>query len=376
MRTNTASEHGTGTCRACDRPRLFVHVKGRRGLGHLCRQTAILRRLRHHLPGARVRLRLKTADTLILEPSEFDVSVSPDGTDDSLPRELVDYDPDYTLFDTVFPSVAPPDAGAFSRPPSGILTLRHIRPERFSELEASPWMSWVRLVLVPHERTEDVPLPSFSPTVDVRYVGPVLLERPLVDRNALLARYGITPRDPLIVATVGGGGYASFAESFVDQVLAAHERLAEDVPGVRLVLIAGPHAPARATSGNGVLVQAVEPELPTLFNAADVVVTHGGYNSSHEILNARTPAVFIPNAAKWDDTLRRARRFERANFGLLGAPDPGGLARQLAMLLDPRDETTRRIRRSLASRRSVNGADAAARLLRQHVRCCAGRNGV
>jgi predicted glycosyltransferase len=129
--------------------------------------------------------------------------------------------------------------------------------------------------------------------------------------------------EPLIVATVGGGGDG---EMVLHRLL---EALAEkiDWPG-RFWVVTGPlmhHAAAarireRARLLSRVRVVEFDPELPLLLDAADAVLSMAGYNSTLEILASGAPAVFVPRTRPRREQWIRATAMER--LGLCEVVDP------------------------------------------------------
>ena len=120
----------------------------------------------------------------------------------------------------------------------------------------------------------------------------------------------------------------------------------------------GPGAPMRRLDG-----------FPTahLLPAFDLVVTACGYNSFHEVLQARVPAVFVPNEnPRMEAQEVRARWADRRGYGVhASAARPFEVVAAVGRLLDPaeRAETAA----ALAALRFTNGAWAAARLASQLV---------
>jgi peptidoglycan/xylan/chitin deacetylase (PgdA/CDA1 family) len=349
--------------------RLLASFGGRRGLGHVTRQVAILRAFRRLDPRAEIALHLKVPDVHAHVPGEFTTVISDASTGSSLAESLRRLRPDLLLFDTLLPKEdVPRTLGERSRRPAVVLTLRQVRPERLETILESPWMDWVRLVLVPHAKGD---FPLRLPTrngLEVCFVGPILAERPRADLGQLRRRYDLAAGDRLIVASLGGGGVPDFARRFASCVLAAFRALAARHAHLRLVLVTGPkndgvldldglEAPA------GVHVVPFDPELPELYRLASIVVAHGGYNTTHEILHAGTPILFLPCPAKYDDGEGRARALVERGAAYVGeAGDARAVERALGRFLgDPLEEE--RMRRAVARLAPSPGNDRAARAL-------------
>jgi predicted glycosyltransferase len=131
---------------------------------------------------------------------------------------------------------------------------------------------------------------------------------------------------PLILATAGGGDDGEHLLSTYARSLDALER-AE--PGLQTVLVSGPQASpdlrqrlAAACDGHSRRrFLAFSPDLLSLMNAADAVVSMGGYNTSCELLWLRKRALVVPRNRPVQEQIVRARRLSELGAILMCPPD-------------------------------------------------------
>jgi peptidoglycan/xylan/chitin deacetylase (PgdA/CDA1 family) len=320
-----------------------------------------LRALRRASSELEIFLHTRVPDGHVLRPDEFETRPA----EESLVAAIEGVRPDLLLFDTLFPKDPPPPGANRDRArPSVVHTLRYVRPEKLDAIFQSPWMRWVRLLLVPHEPGEvELEIPKGPRTV---FVGPILAERSAGDAASLRARFGIEPEDALVVASLGGGGVPEFARRFVESVLEGFRRARARHRGLKLVLVTGPkNAGALDVPVEDPAVRAVafEPDLPALYASARLVIAHGGYNTTNEILSARTPALFLPCPAKYDDGVERAERLVERGVAFLGEAGDGGRVAEVLEEYFASPEVEARMRARLAQASLEAGNDRAARAI-------------
>ncbi len=163
-----------------------------------------------------------------------------------------------------------------------------------------------RSVLVPEEAFPELNV-DYSRGPRVRRVGPIVQPPAAMDPATVRARLAETfglPFDTLVV-TMLGGGVASDRTAQV-QAIAGH---LDHRPGTLHLVVVWPHArvaPGLAGWRNTRLVRTRD--TLTLARAADLAISAVGYNTFHELLYNRIPAIFIPQVAIYlDDQERRAR---------------------------------------------------------------------
>lgn len=126
-------------------------------------------------------------------------------------------------------------------------------------------------------------------------------------------------RRPVVLVTGGGGGDAA---PLVREYCAALERT-HARPDTRFVL--GPDFPSEQVPAKvvdaGSTVTRFCSDLPAALADADAVVSMAGYNSTCEILEAGTPAVFVPRAWPREEQWLRANSLARRGHAQCLHPD-------------------------------------------------------
>ena len=149
-------------------------------------------------------------------------------------------------------------------------------------------------------------------TCGVRYCGYVCSEAASQDPSVVRQQLGVAGGERLVLVTGGGGGDAY---PMMQVALEAFRSLGSGA-GLKFVLIAGPLMPpeqkeslqAQAEGLNGRVLSHVYDNLSYL-NAADLVVTMGGYNTLAEILRLRKKALVLPRRGPRAEQIMRAQLF-------------------------------------------------------------------
>jgi predicted glycosyltransferase len=206
---------------------------------------------------------------------------------------------------------------------------------------------------------------GFTPRLRARtsFVGYVDGQEPAREPEAVRARHG-RPEQPLVLVTVGGGGDG---EHVVRGYLRDLERLGERC-GWRSLVVTGPlmsaagRAAAHAATAQlaGVDVLEFTPRLVDCMEAADAVVSMGGYNSTVELLSRDKRMVCVPRVFPRQEQLTRAQRL--SGLGLLrmitpAALQPGALTRHVQAALAAPAPRARRVL-------DFGGVETAARTLK------------
>ncbi|MDG4826612.1 alpha/beta fold hydrolase [Asanoa sp. WMMD1127] len=112
------------------------------------------------------------------------------------------------------------------------------------------------------------------------------------ERAAIRAELGWAPGEPVCVATVGGSGVGG---DLLRKVVDAFPAARRAVPGLRLVVVAGPRVdPARFTPREGLEVHGYVHRLHRLLAACDLAITHGGLTTTMTLTAHRRPFLYIP----------------------------------------------------------------------------------
>jgi hypothetical protein len=163
-----------------------------------------------------------------------------------------------------------------------------------------------RMVLVPEEAFPELNV-DYSRGTHVRRIGPIVQPPPALDRETVRGRlaslFGVS-FDRLVV-TMLGGGVASDRSAQVQAIGGFLERRQDCLH----VVVVWPHASVAPGLGGWRNTRLVRTQDSlSLTGAADLVISAVGYNSFHELLYNRLPAIFIPQVAAYlDDQERRAR---------------------------------------------------------------------
>jgi UDP:flavonoid glycosyltransferase YjiC (YdhE family) len=218
-----------------------------------------------------------------------------------------------------------------------------------------------RSVLVPEEAFPELNV-DYSRGPRVHRVGPIVQPATATDPATVRARLAETfglPFDTLVVTMLGGGVAADRTAQV--QAIAG---LLEPRPRTLHLVVVWPHArvaPGLSGWRNTRLVRTRD--TLTLARAADLAVSAVGYNTFHELLYNRIPAIFVPQVAAWlDDQERRARAAsDRGLAETVLAHELLILERRLRALLDTGAAT---LRQALAQiDLPATGNAAAARLI-------------
>ena len=176
----------------------------------------------------------------------------------------------------------------------------------------------------------------------VRYCGFIGRERGRHTRAHVRRELGIGGDARLVLVTPGGGEDGQ-------QLIASYLKgLREHPPAANLatLIISGPDVPreariaaqAAASDSPRVLHREFTDDMMSYMDAADVVVSMGGYNTICEILTLRKRAVVVPRTRPVQEQLIRAERMAR--LGLMRVIHPAMLgARHLMSVV--RDEMSR-----------------------------------
>lgn len=167
-------------------------------------------------------------------------------------------------------------------------------------------------------RLEESFRPATPLAVPVHYTGFVAPEPPRTDGVA-------GERIERVIVSAGGG---MVGRPLLQAAVAAHPRLA--AAGLRTTLVAGPFLPeadwaelqAAADPATGLEVVRYVDDLCGEIRRSAVTVSQCGYNTTMDLLRARTPAVVVPYAeGREDEQRRRAERLARLDLVAVVDPD-------------------------------------------------------
>jgi predicted glycosyltransferase len=173
------------------------------------------------------------------------------------------------------------------------------------------------------------------PVVYTGFVAPPVA--PVGDRTAWREAQGITPEQPLIVVSAGGGavGYP-----LLDAVTRAIPHL-PDNRSIRVQVFTGPFMPAEniaqldRRSSDQLRIDRFTPDFPAWLQAADLSVSMAGYNTCMNILTTGVRALVHPFDQNREQGLRARLLADRGLLGVLSDDDlhPSALADRMARQL-------------------------------------------
>lgn len=161
-----------------------------------------------------------------------------------------------------------------------------------------------------------------------RYVGYMRREMRLTPADEIRRQLG-AERAPLVVVTTGGGADGGRdIQAYVQAVRGGA------LAGIVSFVVTGPlleggaraELEAQARGLPGLTLVPFTNDLPSYLNAADLVVSKGGYNAMCEVMSLGKRTIVIPRATLWMEQVVRAERF--AALGLVTMLHPTELTPQ------------------------------------------------
>jgi pimeloyl-ACP methyl ester carboxylesterase len=133
------------------------------------------------------------------------------------------------------------------------------------------------------------------------------------DREALRAELGYGPGEQVCVVTVGGSGVGG---ALLRRVIAAYPDARAAVPGLRMIVVAGPRIdPASLPAVEGLEVRAFVPDLYRHLAACDLAVVQGGLTTAMELTANRRPFLYFPLKHHFEQNFHVAHRLDRYGAG-------------------------------------------------------------
>ena len=353
---------------------LFVSPNGV-GMGHLTRQLAIARRLP---PAIRpVFLSLSQAVHVVERfgfswehvPGPGSVGIDTDRWTADFAQRLLDaiafYDARAIVFDGNYPYRALCNArqGFLERP---FIWIRRGLWRRDAGWQAVQRSAEFDLVIEPGEIASRLDHGVTSERGDARHVGPITLLGPdeLLPRDAARAALEIPPGALAVLVQLGAGNNFD-TRSVLERVLDACRRIRDcHVRVVRWLISSADHELAVGPRGS---VRSLRGFPLCRFAAAfDFAISAAGYNSTHELLAAGLPAIFVPNENPiMDEQEARALHAERLGAAYLArAGDPARLLWAIDAMRDPGRRAA--MRRRMADLPPPTGASEAAAIVALH----------
>ena len=114
---------------------------------------------------------------------------------------------------------------------------------------------------------------------------------------------------PLCVVAVGGSAVGA---GLLERLVAGYEAAAEQVPGLRMLAVAGPRVDReRLRAPAGVEVHGYVPELDRVLAGCDVALVQGGLTTGMELVAAGRPFVSFPLKRHFEQRIHVAHRLAR-----------------------------------------------------------------
>jgi pimeloyl-ACP methyl ester carboxylesterase/predicted glycosyltransferase len=133
------------------------------------------------------------------------------------------------------------------------------------------------------------------------------------DRERLRAELGYAPREQVCIVTVGGSGVG---EALLRRVISALPAARELVPGLRMIVVAGPRIdPASLPQSEGLELRAYVHDLYKHFAACDLAIVQGGLTTSMELTANRRPFLYFPLRHHFEQNFHVCHRLERYGAG-------------------------------------------------------------
>jgi pimeloyl-ACP methyl ester carboxylesterase/predicted glycosyltransferase len=153
----------------------------------------------------------------------------------------------------------------------------------------------------------------------------------LADRARLRSELGYREGENVCIVTVGGSGVGA---DLLRRVAAAFPEAKELVPGLRMILVAGPRIDDRSLpSHDGLEVRAHVHELHRHLAACDLAVVQGGLTTAMELIASRRPFLSFPLRRHFEQAIHVRHRLERYGAGRVldfESDGPGEIARAIA----------------------------------------------
>jgi hypothetical protein len=135
----------------------------------------------------------------------------------------------------------------------------------------------------------------------------------VADREALRAELGYGPDEAVCVATVGGSGVGA---SLLRRVAEAFPEARRLVPGLRMVLVAGPRIdPRTLPQVDGLEVRPYVDRLYRHLAACDLAIVQGGLTTCMELTANRRPFLAFPLRRHFEQNTHVRHRLERYRAG-------------------------------------------------------------
>jgi len=159
----------------------------------------------------------------------------------------------------------------------------------------------------------------------------------VADRESLRDALGYGADERVCIATVGGSGVG---EDLLRRVIASFPAAKRLVPGLRMVVVAGPRIDPDTLSvavDDGLEIRPYVHELYRHLAACDLAIVQGGLTTTMELTANRRPFIYFPLARHFEQNLHVRHRLERYRAGrrmVYRDSPPGAIAAAIAEEID------------------------------------------
>jgi pimeloyl-ACP methyl ester carboxylesterase/predicted glycosyltransferase len=135
----------------------------------------------------------------------------------------------------------------------------------------------------------------------------------LADREALRAELGYRPDERVCVVTVGGSGVGA---PLLRRVIDAFPEASRRLPGLRMVVVAGPRVdPAALPAQPGLELRPYVHDLHKHLAASDLAVVQGGLTTCMELTATGRPFLYVPLRHHFEQNFHVTHRLNRYGAG-------------------------------------------------------------
>jgi predicted glycosyltransferase len=135
----------------------------------------------------------------------------------------------------------------------------------------------------------------------------------LADRDRIRAELGYAPGEKVCIVTVGGSSAGTY---LLRRVIESYPRARDAVPGLRMVVVAGPRIdPRQLPAPCGVEMHAYVPDLYRHLVACDLAVVQGGLTTTMELVAGNRPFLYFPLGHHFEQTFHVPYRLARHGAG-------------------------------------------------------------
>ncbi|MBN2422222.1 glycosyltransferase [Candidatus Woesearchaeota archaeon] len=301
-------------------------VEGNNCLGHITRCLVLADSIKKAEPDSEIVFLLNSEFTLPIEEQKFRfIKLKFDNPDitskgGNLPEKfskfilpaIIEEKPDVLIFDTFFSIDIVRNKQLTNI--KKVLILRKYEDKEMKVFFNCNFYRDFDLVLAPHERREFENLEKeYSVKLNtLDFIGPLVKDTAFDNSYDDKNNKGFK-----ILALCGGGGFDD-AEKFVNSCMDIYYLTNKKIENLKFEIIPGPFNKRFENLKNkketNLKISRYKTNVLNLMNQADLIISQAGYNTSNEIIIAKTPAIIMPLIIDYDDQLERALNLEKSGI--------------------------------------------------------------